>query len=374
MLTPAELISTIGCSFFTGVPDSLLKPLCNYLMNTYGVSDKHIIAANEGNCVALAAGYYLSTGKIPCVYMQNSGLGNAINPIASLLNPKVYGIPCFFIVGWRGEPGVKDEPQHIFQGEVTMKLLETMDIAYMVLDQETTKADLEKKMQDFNLLLAAGQSVALVVKKGALKYEEVVTYRNSNKILREEAIKALVKAAQEDIILSTTGKTSRELFEIREEYGASHKYDFLTVGSMGHSSSIALGIALNKPETRIWCIDGDGAVLMHMGSMAVIGAHAPKNYVHVVINNTAHESVGGLPTVAGNVNLTELALACGYQAAYTVDNLENLEVILETIKGQKGPLFLEVKAAIGSRENLGRPTTTPADNKAAFMAYLEECE
>ena len=181
-----------------------------------------IIAANEGNCVALAAGYYLSTGKIPCVYMQNSGLGNAINPIASLLNPKVYGIPCLFIIGWRGEPGVKDEPQHVFQGEVTIKLLETMDIAYMVLDQETTKADLEKKMQEFNPLLAAGKSIALVVKKGTLKYEEVVIYRNSNKVLREDAIKVLVKA-QEDIIVSTTGKTSRELFEIREEYGVSHK-------------------------------------------------------------------------------------------------------------------------------------------------------
>lgn len=374
MVTPEVLINTIGCSFFTGVPDSLLKPLCNYLMNTYGVSDKHIIAANEGNCVAIAAGYYLSTGKIPCVYMQNSGLGNAINPIASLLNPKVYGIPCLFIIGWRGEPGVKDEPQHLFQGEVTIKLLEVMDIPYMVLDQETTKADLEKKMEDFNLLLGAGKSVALVVKKGALKYEEVVTYENRNNISREEAIKALVKAAQEDIIVSTTGKTSRELYEIREQYGTSHKYDFLTVGSMGHSSSIALGIALNKPKTRIWCIDGDGAVLMHMGSLAVIGAQVPKNYVHVVINNTAHESVGGLPTVAGNVNLTQLALACGYQAAYTVDKLEDLEVILETIKERDGPLFIEVKAAIGSRKNLSRPNTTPADNKTAFMAYLEECD
>ncbi len=374
MITPEELISTIGCSFFTGVPDSLLKPLCNYLMNTYGISEQHIIAANEGNCVAIAAGYYLATGRIPCVYLQNSGLGNAINPIASLINPKVYGIPCLFIIGWRGEPGVKDEPQHLFQGEVTIKLLDAMDIAYMVLDQETTKADLEKKMHEFNLLLAAGKSIALVVKKGALKYEEGVTYKNGNNISREEVIKLLVKSAQEDIIVSTTGKTSRELFEIREEFGTAHHYDFLTVGSMGHSSSIALGIALNKPKTRIWCIDGDGAVLMHMGSMAVIGALVPKNYVHVVINNSAHESVGGLPTVAGNINLRQLALACGYQSAYTADNLEDLKVILETIKGREGPLFIEVKAAIGSRKTLGRPSTTPADNKTAFMAYLKECE
>ena len=374
MLAPEELISTIGCSFFTGVPDSLLKPLCNYLMNTYGISAQHIIAANEGNCVAIAAGYYLSTGKIPCVYMQNSGLGNAINPITSLLNPKVYGIPCLFIIGWRGEPGVKDEPQHVFQGEVTIKLIEALDIAYMVLDREVTKADLEKKMQEFNRLLSGGQSIALVVKKGALEDEEVVAYKNGNRISREEAIKTLVNAAQEDIIISTTGKTSRELYEIREEYGTAHQYDFLTVGSMGHSSSIALGIALNKPKTRVWCIDGDGAVLMHMGSMAVIGAQAPRNFVHVVINNSAHESVGGLPTVAGGINLTQLALACGYQAAYTTDNLEDLTVILEKVKGRAGPLFIEVKTAIGSRKDLGRPKTTPAENKAAIMAYLEKCE
>ena len=363
-----------GISFFTGVPDSQLKPLCNYLMNTYGVSQQHIIAANEGNCTALAAGYYLATGKTPCVYLQNSGLGNIINPAASLLTPKVYGIPCLFIIGWRGEPGLKDEPQHAFQGEITLKLLDTMAIAYMVLDKETTKTDLARKMQEFTRLIEAGKSVALVVKKGGLSYDEPVSYRNKNSIRREEIIRHIVKTAGEDIIVSTTGKTSRELFEIREGDGSPHKYDFLTVGSMGHSSSLALGIALNKPQTRVWCIDGDGAALMHMGAIAVIGDQAPENYIHVVINNCAHESVGGLPTVAENINFVQIAQACCYRSAYSADNLQELVRILQEIQDQKGPLFIEVKAAIGSRDDLGRPTKTPTDNKVAFMSYLEECE
>lgn len=373
MITPQQLIKIIDCSFFIGVPDSQLKPLCNYLMNTYGISNQHIIAANEGNCTALAAGFYLATGKTPCVYLQNSGLGNIINPVASLLNPKVYGIPCFFIIGWRGEPGVKDEPQHLYQGEITLKLLAVMDIAYLILDKDTTEAELSAKMQEFGPLLAVGKSVALVVRKGGLSYDEPVHYHNKSRVLREEIIRHLVAAAPEDIIVSTTGKTSRELFEVRAQTGRSHRCDFLTVGSMGHSSSIALGIALNKPRTRVWCIDGDGATLMHMGSMAVIAARAPKNYIHVVINNSAHESVGGLPTVAEKMNLVQIALGCGYQAAYSVDKLEALDAILEEIKEQTGPLFIEVKSAIGSREDLGRPTTAPSENKVAFMDYLKEC-
>jgi phosphonopyruvate decarboxylase len=358
-------------NFYTGVPDSQLKPLCDYLMETYVISEKHIIAANEGNCVAIAAGYHLATGKIPCVYLQNSGLGNIINPIVSLLNPKVYGI---FIIGWRGEPGVKDEPQHIYQGEVTLNLLKVMDIAYMVIDKDTTENDLINKMDEFKPLLDEGKSVAFVVKKGGLSYDKKVKYKNEYITLREEIIRHITDVAKEDIIITTTGKTSRELFEIREQNGQPHKYDFLTVGSMGHSSSVALGVALNKPNTRVWCIDGDGSVLMHMGSMAVIAAKKPKNFIHVVINNSAHESVGGMPTVADNINFVQIALGCGYKSAYTVDNIDVLDKILVEIKGKEGPLFIEVKSAIGSRDNLGRPTTTPTENKAIFMAYLKECK
>lgn len=361
-------------TFFTGVPDSRLKPLCNYLMNTYGISNNHIIAANEGNAVALAAGYHLSTGKIPCVYLQNSGLGNILNPVASLLNHKVYAIPCVFVVGWRGEPEVHDEPQHVFQGEITLKLLEVMDIAYMVMDKNTTETELEVKMIKFKALIDLGKSVAFVVKKGGLSYDVKVEYKNENPTFREDIIRRITKVAKEDIIVSTTGKSSRELFEVREKNGQSHKYDFLTVGSMGHSSSIALGIALNKPSIRVWCIEGDGSALMHMGAMALIGAECPKNYIHVIINNGAHESVGGQPTVADKINLGSIALACGYKYSYHATNLNELDLVLSEIEGKQSLIFIEMKAAIGSRDDLGRPTTTPIENKTAFMTYLRECE
>lgn len=360
--------------FFTGVPDSQLKPLCDYLFNTYGISDKHIIAANEGNAVALAAGYHLSTGKIPCVYLQNSGLGNIINPVASLLNDKVYGIPCIFIVGWRGEPNVHDEPQHVFQGEVTLKLLEDMDITYMIMDKNTTDNDLDNRINELNAALSSGKSIAFVIKKGGLTYEGKAKYQNNNMFLREEIIRTITDAAENDIIVSTTGKTSRELFEIREQKKQSHKYDFLTVGSMGHSSSIALGVAMNKPYTKVWCIDGDGAALMHMGAMAVVGANSPSNFIHIIINNGAHESVGGQPTVASNINFEKLAEGYGYQASYCAHNNEELRIILNKINDKQGPILIEVKAAIGSREDLGRPTTTPIDNKNDFMNYLKECK
>lgn len=369
-----KILENYNVNFFTGVPDSQLKPLCNYLINTYGISNNHIIAANEGNAVALAAGYHLSTGEVPCVYLQNSGIGNIINPIASLLNDKVYAIPCVFVVGWRGEPNVHDEPQHIFQGEVTLKLLEVMDIAYMVIDKNTTVNELENRMAKFKSLLDLGKSVAFVVKKGGLSYDEKVEYRNDNSTMREDIIHHITEVAKEDIIISTTGKTSRELFEIREQKGQSHKRDFLTVGSMGHSSSIALGVALNKPNTRVWCVDGDGAALMHMGSMAVIGAKSPNNYIHVLINNGAHESVGGQPTVSNSINLGQIALGCGYRASFHVASLNDLDEILYEIADKKGPIFIEVESAIGSRDDLGRPTTTPVENKTAFMSYLRECD
>lgn len=367
-----KLVKIIDSDFYTGVPDSQLKALCNYLISTYGIDkNHHIIAANEGNCTALAAGYYLATGKIPVVYMQNSGEGNIINPVASLLNDKVYAIPEIFIIGWRGEPGVHDEPQHIYQGEVTIKLLDDMDIANFVITKETTEEELAEQMKKFRTILEQGKSVAFVVKKGALSYSEKVVYKNDNSMCREDIIKHIVKFSKEDPIVSTTGKASRELFEIREANGQGHKYDFLTVGSMGHSSSIALGIALNKPNKKIWCIDGDGAALMHLGSMAVIGANQPKNLIHIVINNSAHETVGGMPTVAGSVDIVKIAEACGYKYAKCVDNFETLDKELEVIKSKNELSLLEIKCSIGARENLGRPTTTTHDNKNDFMDFLK---
>lgn len=366
-----KFVEVIGSDFYTGVPDSQLKALCNFLMDKYGIDSRHhIIAANEGNCTALAAGYYLATGKVPVVYLQNSGEGNIINPVASLLNDKVYAIPTIFIVGWRGEPGVHDEPQHIYQGEVTIKLLEDMGITSFIIGKDTTDEDVAKAMFEFHKLLDSGKDVAFVIRKGALTDAPTVNYINSHSMKREDVIRHIVMVSEEDPIVSTTGKASRELFEIREANCQSHKYDFLTVGSMGHSSSIALGIALNKPNQKIWCIDGDGAVLMHMGALAIIGANAPKNMIHIVINNGSHETVGGMPTVAGQINLVAIAKACGYPCSACVDNCKDLDSELKLAKARNELSFIEVKCAIGARDNLGRPTTTALENKQNFMNYI----
>ena len=370
-----KFVQIIGADFYTGVPDSQLKALCDYLMNTRGIDPlRHVIAANEGNAAALAAGYHLATGKVPVVYMQNSGEGNIINPAASLLNEKVYGIPVIFVIGWRGEPGVHDEPQHIYQGEVTLKLLEDMGIEAFVISKETTDAEMEAGMAGFRELLAAGKDVAFVIRKGALEYAEKAVYHNDGEMSREEIIRHIVNVSGEDPIISTTGKASRELFELREANGQGHQYDFLTVGSMGHSSSIALGVAVNRPERKVWCIDGDGAVLMHMGSMAVIGANRPRNLVHVVINNSAHETVGGMPTVAGQIDLVGIARACGYSYAVSAADFDTLDAELEKAKQREDLSFIEVRAALGARADLGRPTTTAAENKQHFMAYLKGSE
>lgn len=358
--------------FFTGVPDSQLRPLCDYLIDKYGIDPKHhVIAANEGNCVALAAGYHLATGKVPVVYLQNSGEGNIINPVASLLNDKVYAIPCLFIVGWRGEPGVHDEPQHIYQGEVTIKLLEDMGIKTYVLDKSVSEGEFANWAKEWTPLFLSGKQVAVVVKKGAIEYNKSVKYANSNNMLREEIIKHIVSVSDTDPIISTTGKASRELFEIRERNNQGHCYDFLTVGSMGHCSSIALGIAVNKPELKVWCIDGDGAALMHMGAMAVIGSIKPKNLVHVIINNGAHETVGGMPTVADNIDIVGVAKACGYLRAVSVDNFEAFDEQLNSAKHHDGLTLIEVKASLGARTDLGRPTTTALENKINFMVFLK---
>lgn len=354
--------------FFTGVPDSQLRPLCDYLMDNFGIDPKHhIIAANEGNCTAIAAGYHLATGKVPVVYMQNSGEGNVINPVASLLNDKVYAIPCVFIIGWRGEPGVHDEPQHIYQGEVTLKLLEDMGIDYFVIDKSTDEKQVYGQLNKWQSVLQAGKQVAFVVKKGALEYDNKVKYANGNSLLREEVIRRITNVSGTDPIISTTGKPSRELFEIREANKQGHGYDFLTVGSMGHCSSIALGVAINKPKEKIWCIDGDGAALMHMGAMALIGSVKPGNLVHVVLNNGAHETVGGMPTVAGDINFCEIAKACGYEKVLKVTDATQLDGALREAKNSEILTFVEVLCSIASRADLGRPTTTAIENKIAFM-------
>ena len=368
-----DFIKVLNCDFYTGVPDSQLKALCNYLMNTYGIDEKHhIIAANEGNCTAIAAGYHLATGKVPVVYMQNSGEGNIINPVASLLNDKVYSIPAIFVIGWRGQPGIHDEPQHIYQGQITSKLLNLMDIENFAISKETTVDEIKKIIEKYEKLLKMGKQVAFIIKKGALTYDKKVEYKNNYNMQREEIIEHIVNVTNENPIISTTGKASRELFEIREKNNQSHKYDFLTVGSMGHTSSIALGVAINKPNEKIWCIDGDGSLLMHMGAMSSVGSINPNNFVHIVINNEAHETVGGMPTVAKNIDLVSIAKACGYKYASSVDNFEDLDAELNTIKSLNQLSFIEIKSSIGARNNLGRPTTTAIENKENFMEYINK--
>lgn len=370
-----QLVKITGVDFFVGVPDSQLKGLCDYLMDVYGIDPgHHLIAANEGSAVGIAAGYHLATGKVPLVYMQNSGEGNIINPVASLLHEKVYAIPCIFVIGWRGEPGVHDEPQHIFQGEITLKLLADMGIVYAVIDRDTSGEMLCEVMEGFRCLLRQGKSVAFVVRKGALTCDKRVTYQNDYAMRREEIIRRIIKVSDSDPVVSTTGKTSRELFELREETGQGHSHDFLTVGSMGHSSSIALGVALNRPGKKVWCVDGDGAALMHMGALAVIGQSAPENLVHVVINNGAHESVGGMPTVARGVDMGKIAEGCGYRHVFCVAEEGELERVLKMAKERAGLTFIEVRTAVGAREDLGRPTTAPAENKEAFMTWLREID
>ena len=368
-----EFVKILDADFYTGVPDSQLRALCDYLMQVYGTDPKHhVIAANEGNCAAIAAGYYLATGKAPAVYLQNSGEGNIINPVASLLNDRVYAIPVMFVIGWRGEPGVHDEPQHVYQGEVTVKLLEDMGIASFIVGRDTTTEELSAKRAEFEALLSAGKDVAFVIRKGALSYGGSVRYENDYAMPREEVVRHIVKVSGDSPVVSTTGKVSRELFEVREANGQGHRYDFLTVGSMGHSSSIALGIALQRPDKTIWCIDGDGAVLMHKGAMAVIGSASPATLIHVVINNGAHETVGGMPTAAGTLELAGVARACGYPYAVSVDNFADLDAELEGAKTRGCLCMIEVKCALGAREDLGRPTTTALENRNAFMEYLEK--
>lgn len=369
-----HLTDLLSAEFYTGVPDSQLKALCSFLADQYGTASRHhIIAANEGSAVALAAGYHLSTGKVPVVYLQNSGLGNIVNPVASLLHGKVYGIPCLFLVGWRGEPGIKDEPQHRFQGEITLGLLEQMEIPYFILQQETSLEQVQAKWQEYQTLFRQGKQAAFVVRKGALEYTAQNRPASANGMRREEIIAHILDlAGTDDIFVSTTGMASRELFELREARGQGHAHDFLTVGSMGHSSSIALGIALQKPARRVWCIDGDGAALMHMGSMAIIAAQAPANLIHVVINNQAHESVGGMPTAAGDIDLCGIARACGYVNTAAVSDFSALDHTLRSFCETNGPSFLEAASALGHRNDLGRPTVSPIENKRSFMDFVQE--
>lgn len=374
MIAPKDFIETLrtgGVEFFAGVPDSLLKNLCAYITDTIR-RENNIIAANEGNAVGLAAGYHLATGKTGCVYMQNSGEGNIVNPLLSLMDADVYKMPMLLIIGWRGEPGVHDEPQHVKQGKVTLSLLETMGVPYAVLDnnwQEQVAAALQT-------IQATHTAYALVVRKGTFDEYQLQNQENQDWALaREEAIQIVVdKLREEDIVVSTTGMISRELFEYREAKGQDHAHDFLTVGSMGHASQIALGIALQKPDRRVIVFDGDGALLMHMGGLAIIGDYNPKNLVHIVFNNGAHDSVGGQPTVGQKIDVEAIAKAVGYKEVVSVDSQSALIHAMNHVNNAAidGVSLINVNVRKGNRKDLGRPTTTPQQNKEALMKELQK--
>ena len=374
MLTPAFFIEKLrenGIDCFAGVPDSLLKNVCAYITD-HCDAQHNIIAANEGGALGFAAGHYLATGQPACVYMQNSGEGNIINPLASLTDPEVYNIPVLLLIGWRGRPGVHDEPQHVKQGKITTGLLNTMGINFDVLSKDEYKA--AKQIAKAVEALKRKDVYALVIEKDTFEdYKLQNVELNDLTMSREDAIKAVAAAiGPRDCIVSTTGMISRELFEYRAAMNQGHERDFLTVGSMGHASQIALGIALEKKDRKVWCFDGDGATIMHMGGMAIVAGKKPVNYIHVVFNNGAHDSVGGQPTVGLKINLTAIAQAVGYTGTFSVDNREQLESVLGKLDGKKGPILIEVKVKKGNRKDLGRPTTTPIENKEALMTFLKK--
>jgi len=355
-----------GVEFFAGVPDSLLNALCLELMNTDTSQVK--IGVNEGSCLALASGHYMATGNVPCVFMQNSGLGNIVNPYTSLAHEKVYGVPILFVVGWRGEPETKDEPQHVFMGEITLGLLELMGIKYEIIDENTSISQIEKSMKEFVKHFANKQSCAFVVRKGAFTSDAGNNSENTYDIVREDAIQHIISnIGKDDIVVSTTGKISRELFELREKLKQPHHTDFLTVGSMGYASSVAAQIAAEKKDKKVICIDGDGAALMHMGCMATIGDLELDNFVHIILDNELHESVGGVPTVSGSVNWVELAEAVGYDSGRVIYTKKQLD----TIKGFTHGELIVIKVNKFSRKDLGRPTVTAKENIAQFMKFIQ---
>ena len=359
-----------GVDFFSGVPDSLLKDFCAYINSNFQKSSC-VTAVNEGASIALAAGHHLASNRIPLVFMQNSGLGNALNPLLSLCDTDVYRIPALLLVGWRGEPGVRDEPQHITQGRLTCPLLETSGIPYLVMS-DTEDALCRQLDTAFSTVNSGGSPFALIARKGLFEPWNPPPLENTLTMSREEAIEEVMLSSPQDLFFSTTGMASRELYELREKHRLPHDRDFLTVGSMGHASSMALGAALAKPHARITCLDGDGAALMHLGAFASIGVLSPPNLRHIVLNNGAHDSVGGQPTAAFSIDLGAIARACGYRHIYRADTLQDLRQVLGKKRG--GLEFIEVRVRRGSRPELGRPKSSPLENKTAFMTALNREE
>lgn len=362
-----------GISFVTGVPDSLLKNVCACITGSLP-PQQHVIATNEGSAAALAIGHYLATARPALVYMQNSGLGNIVNPVTSLADPLVYAVPMVLMIGWRGEmladgTQQKDEPQHKKQGAVTIEQLGVLDIPHRIVDANT--GDIGAVLRELaDQAVQRSGPVALVVRKDSFSpFKGAKLEQDPAWPTREEAIRTILENLPDDAaVVSTTGMASREVFELRKAAGKGHARDFLTVGGMGHASQIAAGIAMAQPGRKVVCIDGDGATLMHAGALA-ISAGCP-NLLHILLNNEAHDSVGGQPTKGNVLNFAEIALIFGYAKAVRVDGIAGLKSRLDALLPQSGSTLIEVRCKTGARADLGRPDRTPVQNKADFMAFL----
>ncbi len=361
------LLKERGFEFYAGVPDSLLKNFCYYVADTLP-REQHVITSNEGSAVSLAAGYHLATGRSGVVYLQNSGTGNTINPLLSLADPEVYGIPMLLIIGWRGEPGFKDEPQHKKQGRVMEEMLKSMEVPYEIVgaDAQDLASTIDRAASSMK---ARSAPYVLLMREGCFgPYDFKGAEPNPYPLSREEAINVVLDACgPKDVVVCTTGKASRELFELRKKRDEKDRADFLVVGSMGHASQIALGIAMQRPDRKVICLDGDGSLLMHTGGMATIGRLAPKNFIHVLINNGAHESVGGQGTGAFDIDWPGIAKAFRYPSAQVLSDEASLRKAVASLKDAAGPALLEVRTKQGSRKDLGRPSSTPLQNKQQLM-------
>ncbi len=374
MISPEIFFNALvknGIIKYSGVPDSLLKHFCAYVSDN-SKQGNHLITANEGSAISLAAGQYVISGDPSLVYMQNSGFGNALNPLLSLADPLVYGVPMIVMVGWRGEPGLKDEPQHIKQGAIMESLLDACNIPYYILDssEENVFEFIDRVTQHAK---AKKCPVVILVRKNTFSpYKLKSAIDEISEISREAAIEEIVNISDDsDVFVSTTGMASRELFEIRENRGEKHNKDFLTVGSMGHASMIAFGLSLSFKGGNIFCIDGDGASLMHLGNMTTIGQSGSANLIHIVLNNGAHDSVGGQPTCANEISLIDIAIGSGYKSVISLSQQECIGLELKKLKNSSGPHFVEIKIKKGARSDLGRPTSSPIKNIGDLMDFLK---
>ncbi len=360
------ILKKLGFRFITGVPCSFLKPFLSYISNKKQM--EHIIATSEGEAIAIATGYHLATGKVPIVYMQNSGFGNAVNAITSLCAQLVYSIPLIIFLTWRGKPGVKDEPQHALMGQIMIQLLEILRIPYQIASDNTDNVIKKLKILKREALLGKHPAV-LIFPSLLFKDNKKESVKNiSFPMSREEALEIIVSITKNNPVISTTGKTSRELFELREQKNMKHQFDFLTVGSMGHAAGIGLGVAL-QAKKDVFIIDGDGSVLMKMGTLATIGNYQPKNFIHVIIDNESYESTGAQPSVSAHVSWKSILKGAGYKTISVVTEKAQLKKI--EFSHLKKPAAIVVKVHPGSRKNLGRPTSTPIQNKEAFMKFMQ---